>query len=140
MESYISFINQHWILSGLFLVLLLAIVLNEFLLSFLKSDSLTTAEALEFINHKEAVVVDIRNPNLFAEGHILGSLNIPLPFFDKKAGLLDKFKDRNMIVICELGQSSRKGLAELKKKGFKAFSLSGGIAAWRTAGLPLSKQ
>lgn len=139
MESYISFINQHWILSGLFLALLLAIILNEFLVSFLESDSLNTAKALDLINHEEALVVDTRNPNLFSEGHILGSLNIPLSIFDKKAVLLDKYKDRKMIIVCELGQSSRKGLAELKKKGFKAFSLSGGIAAWRAAGLPLTK-
>jgi len=140
MEPLISFFIQHWILSTIFVVLLLALIVNELIFrSSSGSNSLSTEEAIQWINHKEAVLIDTRNSQAFLEGHILGSLNIPADVFSKKAGVLEKFKDRNLIIVCALGQSSQKIVSELKNKGFKAVLLSGGLAAWRSAGLPLSK-
>jgi len=45
-----------------------------------------------------------------------------------------------MIVVCDTGNRSGKAAAVLRRMGFKeVFSLSGGIGAWRQAGLPLEK-
>lgn len=139
MEQLISFVSQHWILCSIFLVMLLALVINEYFIAASSSGNLNTTEALEWINHKEAVVLDIRSAQQFSEGHIIGSLNIPIEVFDKKMGLLEKFKDRDLIIVCNAGQTSQKMVSDLKAKGFKPLGLSGGILAWRNAGLPLSK-
>lgn len=139
MEPFISFVTEHWILCSIFTVGLLALIVNEYFIASASSGNLSTTEALQFINHKEAVVLDIRNAQNFSEGHIIGSLNIPLEVFNKKMGLLEKFKDRPVIVVCAAGQTSQKTVAELKANSFHAMGLSGGISAWRNAGLPLSK-
>lgn len=141
-ESLVPFLSQHWILSSIFVLLFLALCINEFILrrSGFGTHLLSPEQAVQWINHKEAIVVDIRNPKSFSEGHILGSLNIPEDVFDKKIGLLEKFKNRSLIVICASGQTSQKVVRDLKKKGFQALLLSGGLLAWRNAGLPLSKK
>jgi rhodanese-related sulfurtransferase len=139
MDQLTTFINQHWILSSIFVVLLLAVIVNEVFIAMSDSSHVSPAEALTLMNHQDAMVVDIRNANAFSEGHILGSTNIPLDSFEKKSASLEKHKDRNIIIVCATGQSSQKIVATLKQKGFKVLGLSGGVQAWRSASLPLSK-
>ncbi len=139
MGLFLSFVAEHWVLCSIFIVLLLALIINEFLISMKGSQNLSSTEVLHLMNHKEAVVIDVRAPQAFSEGHILGSLNIPIEAMAKKGGLLEKFKTQNLIVVCAAGQSSQKVVAELKMKGFQISGLAGGILAWRNAGLPLSK-
>ena len=51
-----------------------------------------------------------------------------------------KRKDKPLIVYCDDGNRSGKAVAALKGQGFgKVVSLSGGLGAWRQAGLPVEK-
>jgi rhodanese-related sulfurtransferase len=102
--------------------------------------SINTLEATLLINQKDAVVVDIRAPGEYAQGHILHARNIPLGELEARIKELDKFKSRPVIVSCANGTRSGNGAAILRKHGFANVSnLSGGIAAWRQAGLPTEK-
>ena len=97
------------------------------------------ARATLLINREDAVVIDVREPGEFATGHILGARNMPLARIN--AGEVDvKAKDKPVIVCCDTGNRSSQAIAGLKKLGFtNIVNLSGGIGAWRAAGLPVEK-
>ncbi len=97
-------------------------------------------QATQLINREDALVVDVREPNEFAAGHVLGAKNVPLAKLDASGADLAKKKDRPVIVYCESGDRSAKALAALKKHGFtRVANLSGGMGAWQQAGLPVEK-
>lgn len=102
--------------------------------------SVSTLEATQLINRQDALVLDVREPARFAEGHILGARNMPLADLAKRAGELEKFKNRPVIVACDSGASSARAVRELKARGFaNAVSLAGGFRAWLQGGLPMEK-
>ena len=99
-----------------------------------------TTQATQLINREDAFVLDVREPNEFAAGHVLGAKNVPLARLDASGAELAKKKERPIIVYCESGERSAKALAALKKHGYtRVANLSGGIGAWQQAGLPVEK-
>ncbi|HEX6529630.1 MAG TPA: rhodanese-like domain-containing protein [Burkholderiales bacterium] len=98
-----------------------------------------TAEATHLINREDALVVDVRDPGEYGAGHILGAKNVPLSRLDD--GELPKRKERPVIVYCDGGDRAGKAISALKKQGFaRVVNLSGGINAWKQAGLPVEKK
>ncbi len=96
--------------------------------------------ATQLINHKNALVLDVREQSEYDSGHVLNSKLIPLGKLNERLGELEKYRDRPIIVVCRSGQRSASACAFLGKKGFaQAHNLSGGIMAWQKAGLPLEK-
>jgi rhodanese-related sulfurtransferase len=99
-----------------------------------------TTQAIELINRRDALVLDVRDPGDYGAGHILGAKNVPLPRIDEGGGELGKRKDRPVIVYDDGGDRSAKAAAALKRHGFtQVATLSGGLGAWRQAGLPVEK-
>ena len=100
----------------------------------------TPAQATHLINREDAVVLDVRETNEFASGHVLGAKNLPAARMETAAGEVVKKKDRPVIVYCDGTDRSAKALAALKKQGFtRVANLSGGLKAWQEAGLPVEK-
>lgn len=96
--------------------------------------------ALQLINHKNALVLDVREQNEYNAGHVLNSTVIPLGKLNERIGELEKFKDQPVLIICNTGNRSCTACALLGKHGFaQAYNLVGGIAAWQKANLPLVK-
>lgn len=65
-----------------------------------------------------AVIVDVRSPGEYAQGHVPGSLNIPLGEVDKTSDKLDR--DKPVIVCCASGTRSAMAASLLKKQGFSS--------------------
>ncbi len=106
------------------------------------SASLNTLQATQMINREDALMLDVRDAAAFAGGHILNARNIPLAQLEARVADLGKQKDKGkpIIVHCETGVRSTGAVAVLNKQGFeKVFTLAGGIAAWKQAGLPTEK-
>lgn len=104
------------------------------------SNALSPTQATLLINREDAQIVDVREPDEYATGHLPESRNLPLGKLEERAGELDKFKDTPLVVVCQSGARSASACKTLEKLGFtKAHNLDGGVAAWRTAGLPLKK-
>jgi rhodanese-related sulfurtransferase len=100
-----------------------------------------TLQATQLMNRDDAVVVDLRSVADYAKGHILGARNIPLAELERRAGELEKFKAKPVIVHCDHGNRSGVGVGLLRKNGFANVSnLTGGYAAWQQAGLPVEKK
>lgn len=97
-------------------------------------------EAVQLINRKDAVMVDLREPAEFNGGHAPNARNIPQSQLDKRAGELEKLKDRPVILVCQTGGRSHAVTAQLRKAGLgQVMVLSGGINAWQQANLPVEK-
>ena len=99
-----------------------------------------SAGALQLINHKDAVVLDVREPNEFASGHILDAKLLPLGKLKERMGELEKHKDRPIVVVCRSGNRSGTACYLLGKQGFaQVYNLAGGVQAWQKSNLPLEK-
>ena len=99
-----------------------------------------TARAIHLINREDALVVDVRDSGDYAAGHILGAKNLPLGRIEEGAAEIAKRKEKPLIVYDDGGERSAKAAAALKKQGFtQVATLSGGLGAWRQAGLPVEK-
>lgn len=96
--------------------------------------------ALQLINHKNALVLDVREDDEYKAGHVLNSRQIPLGKLNQRIGELEKYKDQPIVVICRSGNRSGMACAMLGKQGFtQAYNLGGGVIAWQKANLPLKK-
>lgn len=85
-------------------------------------------------------VLDVRQPNEYADGHIEGATNLNVLdslTFKKRLKTLDKTK--TYYVYCRSGGRSRTATNILRCNGFKVKELQGGIGAWISAGLPIVK-
>jgi rhodanese-related sulfurtransferase len=96
--------------------------------------------ALQLINHKEAFVLDVREPAEYESGHLLNAKLVPLGKLKERAGELEKYKDKPMLVVCRSGNRSGTACAILKNLGFtQAYNLTGGMMAWQKSNLPVQK-
>ena len=102
--------------------------------------SVNSLEATQLINRRDALVLDVRSADEFARGHILNARGIPLNELEARLADLERYKQKPVIVVCESGTRSGAGVALLRRSGFgEVFNLSGGLAAWQQAGLPVEK-
>ncbi|HYR05270.1 MAG TPA: rhodanese-like domain-containing protein [Gallionella sp.] len=96
--------------------------------------------ALQLINHKNALVLDVREEGEYKLGHILNSKLIPLGKLNEFIGELERYKEQPIVVVCRSGNRSGTACAALGKLGFaQAYNLTGGMTAWQKANLPLEK-
>lgn len=101
----------------------------------------STSEAVQLINRRDAHVLDVREPGEFGAGHINGARNIPVGALKSRLGEIDKWKDQPLIVHCATGNRSQGAATALKAAGFKeVFNLRGGLGAWQQAGMPVEKK
>ncbi len=104
-------------------------------------DEVDHIAATQLINHKSALVLDVREQGEYDAGHVLNSKLIPLGKLNERLGELEKYRERPIVVVCRSGQRSASACAFLAKKGFvQVHNLHGGIVAWQKAGLPVEKR
>lgn len=92
-------------------------------------------EALRRFGHL-AMVVDVREPEEFAAGHLPGARLVPLRTIIDEAPRLPK--DRPIFLVCRSGRRSTRAMHWLLELGFpRVCNLRGGILSWKAAGRPL---
>jgi rhodanese-related sulfurtransferase len=95
-------------------------------------------EATQLINHRNAIIVDLRDEDAFAAGSLANARHLPQAQVKERAAELVRFKARPVVLLCTTGQDSARAVATFKAEGFEeAYALAGGIQAWQKAGLPL---
>jgi rhodanese-related sulfurtransferase len=83
-----------------------------------------------------AIVVDVREPDEFATGHIAGAVNLPLSRFDP--AMLPVTNGKVLVLNCAGGRRSATALERCAAAGAAVDThLSGGIGGWKAANLPL---
>ena len=76
-----------------------------------------------------AVLLDVRTPDEYRQGHIPGSKNVPLQSIDKVADMIDN-KATPIFVHCLSGARSRQAAAVLQQMGYSNVKNIGGISAY----------
>ncbi|MDI9819128.1 MULTISPECIES: rhodanese-like domain-containing protein [unclassified Legionella] len=133
-----QFITNHWVLWFALVIVLLLIFINELIAQKKRAKELSPQEAVNLINHEEAVIIDLRDADTFRKGHIIDSVRASAEDFAQQR--MDKYKTKPLILVCARGLQSAQLAAKLREKGFSApMTLAGGIAAWQAADLPLTK-
>jgi rhodanese-related sulfurtransferase len=138
MEQLIEFTMNHWVLVTAFILVAGILIFN---LSHADKSAVDPSAATELINSKEAVVVDVRPAADYNKGHIINAINIPSNGFASQMGALNKHKGKPIIVSCRSGAQSSGACQTLKKAGFEeVYNLKGGILAWQSANLPVTRK
>ena len=102
--------------------------------------TVTTLQAIQLINKRNAIVLDVREAGEYASGHITNSRHIPMSQLKERINELARFKARPIIVNCGRGTRSAGAIRILKQSQFaEVFQLRGGFAAWAEASLPLER-
>jgi len=83
----------------------------------------------EYKNAAGAVLLDVRTPQEYREGHIPGSQNVPLQQLDKVEEVTEN-KDTVLYVYCRSGARSRQAVSLLNHMGYTNVHNIGGIAAY----------
>ena len=136
LAKFIEFVTNHYLLSLAFLAALALLIFSE---SRRGGRSITNRELTALVNGSQAAIVDLRAHKDFAAGHIVNAMNIPYDKLAERMVELEKHKTHTIIVIDAIGQHSGAACRELKKAGYDAVKLSGGISGWRGDNLPVVK-
>lgn len=97
-------------------------------------------EAVQLINRRDAVVLDVRDTGDYNAGHIANARHIPEGQLAERIRELEKFKSRPIVVSDKTGMRASAVTGLLRKSGFnEAVALRGGVTAWQQASLPLEK-
>lgn len=115
------------------IILLLLFTANSVIAQTPTSKNLLTPEEFrEAISQEDVILIDVRTPEEFSEGHIKGSKNIDF----LAPGFSSRFKDFNkeqpVYIYCRSGNRSGKAAKVLSEMGFKTiYDLKGGFLAWK---------
>jgi len=96
-------------------------------------------EAVQLINRRDALVLDVRDTGDYAAGHIVNARHMPEAQLAGRMKELEKYRSRPIIVSCRSGMRGPAVAGVLRKQGFEVFALRGGVAAWQQASMPLEK-
>jgi len=92
----------------------------------------TDLEDLAVAHIRGAVVVDVREPDEYANGHVPGAVNIPLS--QVPARVADVPPGGRVFVLCASGNRSKDATDALRAAGLDAVSVRGGTKGWVQAG------
>ncbi len=137
MDTYLEFAGNHPLLVG-------ALVFSFFVLMYTelqrKARGLTNVEPQEAVKliNADAVVIDLRNPEAFARGHIVNAKNVPFEDLPANNDKITRHAKKLIVAVCDAGMTSAKVVDSLRKSGVEnIYGLKGGINAWTQANLPL---
>jgi rhodanese-related sulfurtransferase len=139
MERLLDYAARHPFLVSLALAMVLAVLAFELRTRRQGYAAVQPQEAIQLMN-QGAAVYDLREPAAFAEGRIGSAKNLDATQQAKAEDVLKKFKEKLLVLYCEDGSKSTALTRQLHAAGFtKVFNLRGGLAHWRSEGLPLAK-
>ncbi len=123
----------------IFLYALIALIVFYVIRKILLIKSIKHYSALEasqkLKKERNVVLLDVRTDTERKKNSIRGSYHIPVTSISNSETELKKFKDAEIICYCQTGNRSLNAAAKLKKLGFNAANLRGGIIRWNAAGL-----
>ena len=125
-QQLTEFVSNHWVLF-LALAAILALLAHNLVMGGKGS--------------VDPFVVDVRSAADFAKGHIINAVNIPMNGFKNQMATLQKHKNKPILINCRSGSQSSAACQHLRKEGFEeVYNLQGGILAWQSANLPLTRK
>ena len=141
MEKLPEFIGNHLFLVSLFVAILSLLLWNLFGSAVSGVRQIASAELTRLMNHEKSLVVDVRPSADYEAGHILNAINIPENELSQDQKKLEKYKQQTVVAYCNTGAVATRSARTLKSMGYEnVYCLSGGLQAWQSANLPVTKQ
>ncbi len=136
-----EFIGNHAALSGLFVILLLALIVMQVSALLSKVNELSPAGLTQLINRDNPLLIDLSAITEFEKMHVPGARHVVMSQFDPENKDLAKARELPVVVMDKDGRgNSVKAAQRLVKAGFaKVHTLGGGVLAWQAAQLPVAK-
>jgi len=139
MPRFLEYLSHHPYLAGSTLIVAVIAVAYEALQRARGGYGLSNNEAIAWAN-KGALMLDVRNADEFASGHMVNARHIELSQLGTSIDALKKYREKPVVVYCESGQRSAQAAKLLSAQGFtQVFNLAGGLAQWRQDHLPIAK-
>lgn len=102
--------------------------------------NIDAAQAAELIKREPVLILDVRTPEEYREGHIKGSVLIPVQELDREYVKISDHLQKPVLIYCRSGNRSVTASNILVSKGFRhLYHMKGGIKSWINQGLPLEK-
>ena len=99
----------------------------------------STSEAVQLINREKGVLIDVSEPAEYEAGLAGGAKNLPFGALETSTDL-PKNKSLPLLLMCPTGARAKRGVAILTKRGYERVNaVTGGVAAWREANLPIER-
>lgn len=112
--------------------------LTEEDMKYAKTIDINNAE--EWIEKNNPIIIDLRGNLAYKNGHIANAINITDIFFEDLVDNGTPFsKENSVLLVCSIGDKSKKFSSLLNKKGMNVYSLENGMTAWRENSLPLKR-
>ncbi len=112
------------------LISVIAVYLLFKLFGFLGRLGIKQLSAQELDQKKGAVIIDVRTNKEYGQGHIPGSVHVPLADVGTKVKKLKK--DKEIVVYCQSGNRSIWAIKRLIGMGYThLYNLKGGYSAWK---------
>ncbi|URJ28184.1 rhodanese-like domain-containing protein [Candidatus Blochmannia vicinus (nom. nud.)] len=139
MQEIVIFLQQHTVLSIVWILLLIATLYTTISSCLFKSSEILRDQAILLINKKKAIVIDIRSQDDYCSGHITNSINVSIKDIkNNNICKLKRFKKYPLIVVHDnnsLAHSIKQHLYKLKFE--EVYVLHGGIVDWKSDNFPL---
>ena len=84
-------------------------------------------------------VVDVRTGAEFVRGHVRGAISVPISELPRRLEALGLDRGRRVVAVCLTAHRSIPAVRLLRRAGFDAVQLAGGMLAWRAARFPEEK-
>jgi len=94
-------------------------------------EQISAAEAIS-LSEGDSVLVDVREPDEWADGHAPNAVNLPMSQLAERMSELPL--ERTLLIICQSGQRSQSVTARLDRAGYTAVNVIGGMDDWVSAG------
>ena len=131
-----NFLLENWMLIAVALASGVALVVP----TLGKGSGLSPQDMVQLMNREKAIVIDVCQPDEFAQGHVVGAKNVPLGDLEAKLPQVAKNKSNPVVMVCQVGARSARAAAIAQKLGYENVqSLAGGLKAWQAANMPIEK-
>jgi rhodanese-related sulfurtransferase len=99
---------------------------------------LSTQEGADLIKDIDPFILDVRTEGEYKEGHLEEAFLLPVQILEQEIGLIDEYKDRDILIYCRSGNRSTVASKILLDAGFtNVYNLRYGINGWSSEGLPI---
>jgi Rhodanese-related sulfurtransferase len=99
--------------------------------------SVTVHDLKAAVDEGPTLVIDVREPHEYADGHVPGAEPMPLMSVPQRVDELPT--DRPVYVVCAVGGRSARAAAFLVTRGVDAVNVDGGTGDWIAAGYPVER-